>query len=159
MSTSDAPAQTRLFNRTTQARVLVWGAGVIMPGESFLTDRPESYAPDEPGSPWTVDEEAGRAVAAILRTPQVAPTSPPPSGSDGHSEPAGGLSEANQGIPGLPVFTDPAAPPDLAISPMPQPTAEELTAEAERLTAEAERLTAAAEAANTAEESAANPQE
>lgn len=56
---------TRLFNRSTDKLVHPdgWGHGVVLPGESFLTDTPEAYAPDLPGSPWTIDEEAATVVA------------------------------------------------------------------------------------------------
>lgn len=94
MSDADA-SQTRLFNRTTQPRVLEWGSGVVMPGESFLTDHPETFAPDTPNSAWTVDAEA-----ASQLPPSPGVTSPPASPPDGLSEPAGGLTGANPGAPG-----------------------------------------------------------
>src|ERR1017187_8482950 len=53
---------TRLFNGSTQPRVITWGEGVVMPGESFETDNPEGYAPNREGSPWTTDPEAARAL-------------------------------------------------------------------------------------------------
>ena len=55
-------SRVRLFNGSTQPRVVAWGEGVIMPGESFETDNPEGYQPDTPGSPWTVDAEASSAL-------------------------------------------------------------------------------------------------
>ena len=80
---------TELFNGSAQPLVLQWGEGVVMPGESFKTDKPEGYAPDQPGSPWTTDAEAARAV---LRLQQSQTTNPSDSSQDGHSEAAGGLS-------------------------------------------------------------------
>lgn len=54
----------RLFNRSTDKKILTWGRGVIMPGESFLTDTPEAYAADQPGSDWVTDAEATRLLEA-----------------------------------------------------------------------------------------------
>lgn len=49
---------TRYFNGGTQPLVLRWGEGVIMPGEHVDTD-------DVLGPPFTVDEEASRALDAV----------------------------------------------------------------------------------------------
>lgn len=57
------PTPVRLFNRSTDKKILAWGKGVIMPGESFLTTTPEAYGANEPGSDWVTDEEAAAAVA------------------------------------------------------------------------------------------------
>lgn len=54
-------SQTRLWNTSTQPLVpsdVGWGGGVVMPGESFLTDHPESYGP-----PWTTDPDADARLA------------------------------------------------------------------------------------------------
>ncbi len=96
MSDAEAP-QTRLFNRTTQPRVLDWGSGVVMPGESFKTDHPESFAPDTPGSAWTVDSEAA---AALVRSNSPIPTSPPASPADGLSGVQDAPQVANTAPPG-----------------------------------------------------------
>lgn len=77
------PGRTRLFNGSTQPRVVTWGEGVVMPGESFETDSPEGYAPDTPGSPWTTDAEAS---SALLSAADASAGDTSESGADSHSE-------------------------------------------------------------------------
>lgn len=86
---SAAPEQrvlVELFNGSSQPLVptgaVGWGGGVIMPGESFKTDSPEAYAADQPGSPWSTDLEATRALLSPV-DPDV--TIPPDSSQDGPS--------------------------------------------------------------------------
>lgn len=62
--------QTRLWNGSTQPLIpadVGWGGGVVMPGESFLTDHPETYGP-----PWTQDPEADARLEAAHRDAQEA---------------------------------------------------------------------------------------
>lgn len=68
---------SKLFNRSTQPLVpddVGWGGGVVMPGEFFKTASPEGYAPDQSGSPWTVDQEAEAALARPKIYANVPPT-------------------------------------------------------------------------------------
>jgi hypothetical protein len=75
-----ADEKVRLFNRTTQPQIpvadIAWGAGVVMPGESFLTAEPEGYAPNQPGSAWVTDEEASAVLSAREAQASVTPDSP-----------------------------------------------------------------------------------
>ena len=48
----------RYFNGGTVPLVLQWGEGVIMPGEYVDTD-------DLLGPPWTIDDEADKAVTGL----------------------------------------------------------------------------------------------
>lgn len=62
--------QTRLWNGSTQPLIpadIGWGGGVVMPGESFLTDHPSTYGP-----PWTLDPEADARLEAAHRDAQEA---------------------------------------------------------------------------------------
>lgn len=80
-----ALALTRLFNGGTQPLIpaeLGWGNGVIMPGESFETEHPETYGP-----PWVQDPEAVAAVQKAQEELSSAET------ADGHTGPRDGPEE------------------------------------------------------------------
>lgn len=125
---ANAPPYTRLYNRSTRPVTIRWGMGVIMPGEYIETDSPESFAPDQQGSAWTVDAEATQALLALRRPlldfhspdpptpvsePQGAPggpsNDPPPSAPEPvvHIEPNGDVVTDTGLVIG---HTDPAEP-------------------------------------------------
>jgi len=99
---SAAPEQrvlVELFNGSSQPLVptgaVGWGGGVIMPGESFKTDNPEAYAADQPGSPWSTDLEATRALLSPVDPDS---TIPPDSSQDGPSVAPSGLTGQDQAL-------------------------------------------------------------
>lgn len=47
-----------------------------MPGEFFKTKNPDGYCPDQPGSPWTVDDEAAEELDRLNKA-QTAPKDQP----------------------------------------------------------------------------------
>lgn len=82
-------ALTRLYNGGTQPLIpadIGWGGGVIMPGESFETDHPETYGP-----PWVQDPETDAAIQKaqedLARAEQEVAQA---EGTDGHSGPQDG---------------------------------------------------------------------
>lgn len=89
---------TRLYNGGTQPLVPCedgWGEGVVMPGESIETDRPETY-----GTPWTEDAEATASLQALLAAQQASSPNPSDTPSDGVSEAQDGSQAPSHPPPG-----------------------------------------------------------
>lgn len=101
--------KVRLFNRDTQARILEWGAGKVLPGGFIDVDDPTPYNPDTEGSPWTVDAEAAEALSALLSVGHVPLGTPSDLSPDGVSGPQDGSQVPSDDVPASADTTAPEA--------------------------------------------------